>query len=119
MNKTFTVTYADEPYKTTTADGNTFECTYVGPRWILAQVDRDDDQVREAGRSDSSADDPALDPSGYEPDVYDYIVMDANESDDMAMRCAFITDEYTHPDVADYSEEITDADGDTYTWEHV
>ena len=43
MNKTFTVTYADEPYKTTTADGNTFECTYVGPRWILAQVDRDDD----------------------------------------------------------------------------
>jgi len=119
MNKTFTVTYADEPYKTTTANGNTFECTYVGPRWILAQVDRDDDQVREAGRSDSSADDVALDPSGYEPDVYDYIVMDANESDDMAMRCAFITDEYTHPDVADYSEEITDADGDTYTWEHV
>ena len=45
--------------------------------------------------------------------------MDANESDDMAMRCAFITDEYTHPDAADYSEEITDADGDTYTWEHV
>ena len=119
MNKTFTVTYADEPYKTTTADGNTFQCTYIGPRWILAQVDRDDDQVREAGRSDSSADDAALDPSGYEPDVYDYIVMDANESDDMAMRCAFITDEYTHPDVADYSEEITDADGDTYTWTHV
>ena len=23
------------------------------------------------------------------------------------------------PDVADYPEEITDADGDTYTWEHV
>ena len=45
MNKTFTVTYADEPYKTTTADGNTFECTYVGPRWILAQVDRDDDPL--------------------------------------------------------------------------
>ena len=35
------------------------------------------------------------------------------------MRCAFMTDEYTHPDVADYSEEITDADGDTYTWTHV
>ena len=46
MNKTFTVTYADEPYKTTTANGNTFECTYTGPRWILGQVDRDDDQVR-------------------------------------------------------------------------
>ena len=76
------------------------------PRWILAQVDKDDDQVREAGRSDSSADDPALDAAGYEQDEYDYIVMDANESDDMAMRCAFITDEYTHPDVADYTEEV-------------
>ena len=119
MNKTFTVTYADEPYKTTTAKGNTFECTYTGPRWILAQVDRDDDQVREAGRSDSSAADPAIDPKGYEPDEYDYIVMDAAESDAMAARCAFITDDYTHPDVADYSEEITDADGDKYTWEHV
>ena len=74
---------------------------------------------REAGRSDPSADDPRFRPWNRAPDVYDYIVMDANESDDMAMRCAFITDEYTHPDVADYPEEITDADGDTYTWEHV
>ena len=60
-----------------------------------------------------------LDATGYEPDEYDYIVMDANESDEMAMRCAFITDEYTHPDVADYTEEVTDADGDKYTWTHV
>ena len=119
MNKTFTVTYADEPYKTTTAKGNTFQCTYTGPRWILGQVDRDDDQVREAGRSDSSSADPAIDPAGYEPDEYDYIVMDAAESDAMAMRCAFITDDYTHPDVDDYSEEITDATGAKYTWEHV
>ena len=119
MNKTFTVTYADEPYKTTTAKGNTFQCTYTGPRWILGQVDRDDDQVREAGRSDSSSADPAIDPAGYEPDEYDYIVMDAVESDAMAMRCAFITDDYTHPDVDDYSEEITDATGAKYTWEHV
>lgn len=119
MNKTFTVTYADEPYKTTTAKGNTFQCTYTGPRWILGQVDRDDDQVREAGRSDSSSADPAIDPAGYEPDDYDYIVMDAAESDAMAMRCAFITDDYTHPDVDDYSEEITDATGAKYTWEHV
>jgi hypothetical protein len=119
MNKTFTVTYADEPYKTTTAKGNTFQCTYTGPRWILGQVDRDDDQVREAGRSDSSSADPAIDPAGYEPDEYDYIVMDAAESDAMAMRCAFITDDYTHPDVDDYSEEITDATGAKYTWNHV
>ncbi|MDC0002462.1 hypothetical protein OAP94_00365 [bacterium] len=118
MNKTFTVTYADEPYKTTVADGNTFECTYTGPRYILGQVDRDDDQVREAGRADTAGDD-ALDATGYEPDEYDYIVLDAAESDDMALRCAFMTDEYTHPDVDDYSETITTADGTEYTWTHV
>ena len=119
MNRTFTVTYADEPYKTTTADGNTFECTYTGPRWILGQVDRDDDQVREAGRSDESASDPAVDPSGYEPDEYDYILMDAAESDAMTARCAYITDDYTHPDVADYTETVTDADGTETTFTHV
>jgi len=119
MNKTFTVTYADEPYKTTTAKGNTFECTYTGPRWILAQVDRDDDQVREAGRSDSSASDPAVDPAGYEPDEYDYILLDAGASDAMAARCAYMTDDYTHPDVDDYTETVTDADGTATTFTHV
>ena len=119
MNKTFTVTYADEPYKTTTANGNTFECTYTGPRWILGQVDRDDDQVREAGRSDSSATDVALDTAGFEPDAYDYILLDANESDAMAARCAYMTDEYTHPDVDDYSEVCSPATGADFTYEHV
>jgi hypothetical protein len=119
MNKTFTVTYADEPYKTATTKGLTFECTYTGPRWILGQVDRDDDQVREAGRSDSSATDGAIDPAGFEPDMYDYIILDAAESDAMAWRCAYMTDEYTHPDVDDYSEVISPATGADYTWEHV
>lgn len=118
MNKTFTVTYADEPYKTAVADGNTFECTYTGPRYLLGQVDRDDDQVREAGRADK-VDDVALDATGYEPDEFDYIVMDASESDAMALRCAFMTDEYTHPDVDDYSETYTTADGTEHTWNHV
>ena len=118
MNKTFTVTYADEPYKTATTKGNTFECTYIGPRWIPSTGPQRRRPVREAGRSDDPEMIP-LDATGYEPDEYDYIVMDANESDEMAMRCAFITDEYTHPDVADYTEEVTDADGDKYTWTHV
>jgi len=83
MRKTFTVTYPDQPYHTTTDDGNSFECTYTGPRYILVQVDKDDHQCREAARSEK-ADDPALDPSGYEQDDYHYVLLDAAESDEMA-----------------------------------
>ena len=116
--KTFTVTYPDQPYHDTTADGNTFECTYTGPRYILVQVDRDDNQCREAARGDAPTD-PQLDPAGYEQDEYEYVLLDAWANDDNARYAAFMTDEYTHPDVADYTEECTDADGNTWTWTHV
>ena len=118
MRKTFTVTYPDQPYHTTTDLNNTFECTYNGPRFILVQVDKDDHQCREASRSEK-ADDPCLDPANFEQDDYEYVLLDAAESDEMAKYAAYMTDDYTHPDVADYEEEITDADGDTWTWNHV
>ena len=116
--KTFTVTYADQPYHTTTELGNTFECTYTGPRYILVQVDKDDNQCREAARGDS-LDEPQMDASGYEQDEFDYVTIDAWSSDEMALYAAFMTDEYTHPDVDDYTEECTDADGNTWTFTHV
>jgi hypothetical protein len=118
IRKTITVAYPDEPYKTTTDAGKTFEMTYTGPRYILCQVDRDDDQVREAGRGDK-ADARELDPAGYEQDDYDYIVIDASESDAMCLRAAYMTDEYEHADIADYEETITDANGDTSTYNHI
>lgn len=113
-----TVSYPDQPYHTTTNDNLTFEMTYIGPRYILCQVDRDDHQVREAARSEKR-DDPALDASGYEQDDYHYVLLDAHADDASALYAAYITDEYTHPDVDDYEEECTDADGNTWTFNHV
>ena len=78
-------------------------------------MDKDDNQCREAGRGDAPTD-PQLDPAGYEQDDYDYVLLDAWASDDKARYAPFMTDEYTHPDVADYTEECTDADGNTWTW---
>jgi len=118
ISKTITVTYPDEPYKTTTAQGKTFEMTYTGPRFILCQVDRDDHQVREAARSDKQ-DDPILDPANFEQDDYDYVVIDAQTHDSHCLYAAYMTDEYTHPDVTDYEEEITDAAGKKSTYTHV
>ena len=34
------------------------------------------------------------------------------------MYCAYVTHEYTHADIADYEENITDADGNEWTWTH-
>ena len=116
--KTFNVTYADQPYHDTTALGNTFEGTYTGPRYILVQVDRDDHQCREAARGDS-LDEPQMNADLYEQDEYEYVILDAWESEEKAMYAAFMTDEYTHPDVDDYTEECTDADGNTWTFTHV
>ena len=117
MNITVPVTLPEEPYKTETTKGTTFDITYSGPRFVLMQIDKDDHQVREAGRGDK-ADDKEVDEKGYEQDEYNYLLVDAMESADAAFRCAYVTHEYTHADVADYSEELTDADGTKFTWEH-
>tara|TARA_R110000851_G_scaffold78117_3_gene172329 strand:+ start:399 stop:1109 length:711 start_codon:yes stop_codon:yes gene_type:complete len=114
---TFTVALPEQPYSPNADSDDTFECVYTGPRYVLCQIDLDDDQVREGGRSDS-LDDRSIDPQYYEHDIYDYLLIDSHESAEMAMRCAYITHEYTHPDVEDYEEEITCANGTTWTWTH-
>jgi hypothetical protein len=116
-NQTFTVNLPDEPYKATTELGLSFECTYTGPRYVLMQIDKDDFQCREAGRGDK-ADDRSLDESYFEQDDYLYCVVDSTTSAANAMRCAYVTHEYTHPDVPDYEENLTDADGNEWTWTH-
>ena len=116
-NQTFTVNLPDQPYYTTTESGLSFECTYTGPRYVLMQIDKDDFQCREAGRGDK-ADDRSLDESYFEQDDYLYCTVDAHSSAANAMRCAYVTHEYTHADIADYEENIEDADGNEWTWTH-
>jgi hypothetical protein len=117
LNITFEVTLPDEPYKTATTNGDTFTVTYTGPRFVLMQIDKDDFQVREGGRGDR-ADEDAVNEKFFEQDDYFYLLVDATESDAAAFYCAYVTHEYTHPDVEDFSCTETDADGDEFTWTH-
>ena len=116
-NQTFTVKLPDEPYSQATTNNESFECQYTGPRYVMMQIDKDDFQVREGGRSDK-VDDRSIDPSYYERDDYNYVVVDSTASATHAMYCAYVTHEYTHADIADYEENITDADGNEWTWTH-
>lgn len=117
-SKTVSVNLPDEPYKTTTAKGLKFTITYNGPKYILVQVDKDDHQCRESGRSEVAGS-REIDPSFFDQDEFSYVVLDAYANDDACRIAAYLTDEYTHPDVDDYKEVCTDADGNTWTWEHV
>ena len=116
-NQTFTVKLPDEPYSQATTNNESFECQYTGPRYVMMQIDKDDFQVREGGRADK-ADDRSIDPSFFERDEYNYVVVDSTASATHAMYCAYVTHEYTHADIADYEENLTDADGNEWTWTH-
>ena len=116
-NQTFTVKLPDEPYSQATTNNESFECQYTGPRYVMMQIDKDDFQVREGGRGDK-ADDRSIDPSFFERDEYNYVVVDSTASATHAMYCAYVTHEYTHADIADYEENLTDADGNEWTWTH-
>ena len=117
MNKTITLAMPDEPYKTTTAKGDTFDIVYTGPRYVLLQVDRDDHEIREMGRG-KLATDTNLDPAPFEQDAYAYVLVDTKADDYSTLVAAYVTNEYTHIDIPDYAETITDADGGEFTWNH-
>ena len=116
-NQTFTVKLPDEPYSSATTNNESFDCEYTGPRYVMMQIDKDDFQVREGGRGDK-ADDRSIDPSFFDRDEYNYVVVDSTASATHAMYCAYVTHEYTHADIADYEENLTDADGNEWTWTH-
>ena len=116
-NQTFTVKLPDEPYSSATTNNESFDCEYTGPRYVMMQIDKDDFQVREGGRADK-ADDRSIDPSFFDRDDYNYVVVDSTTSATHAMYCAYVTHEYTHADIADYEENLEDADGNEWTWTH-
>ena len=116
-NQTFTVKLPDEPYSSATTNNESFDCAYTGPRYVMMQIDKDDFQVREGGRADK-ADDRSIDPSFFDRDDYNYVVVDSTTSATHAMYCAYVTHEYTHADIADYEENLEDADGNEWTWTH-
>lgn len=116
MRKTFTWTRPDQPYHTTTENGNTIEVTYLGPRYLMLQVDRDDHQCHIAHMDDDLTTDGlnvALRPTN---DEFHYVVLDANVNPEIA---SYLTDDYEHEDPSDYEETFTDADGNSHTYTHV
>lgn len=114
MIKTFTWTRPDEPYKTAATGTRTIEVTYKGPRYLLVEVDPREGTGSLVRAAEDPAD-PELSTEQFRNNQWTYVLVDADESPALASA---LTLNYTHPDPNDWSETVTDADGETSTWEH-
>lgn len=115
MIKTFTWTRPDEPYKTAATGTRTIDITYKGGRYLLVEVDPREGTGSMIRESDN-LNDPELDRSQFKPNQFTYVLVDADELPGLA--CS-LTLNYTHADPNDWTETLTDADGNTFTWEHI
>lgn len=114
MNKTFTWNRPDEPYVNSSTGTRTIDITYTGPRYLLVELD----PALGTGSSIRGSDDendPALDASSLAHNQWEYVIVDADENPALASS---LTLSYTHADPNDWTETLTDADGETFTWEH-
>ena len=113
MIKQFTFTLPDEPYHTTTADNNTVNCTYNGPKWLCFAVENDTHKVRNLESEGNTEAD--LNFENQIEDGHYHIRVTAN---DHPMIAAYFTHAYTHEAIDDIEETLTDADGASFTFEY-
>ena len=113
MIKQFTFTLPDEPYVQTTANNNTVNCTYDGPKWLCLCVENGTNKVRNLELSAES--EAELQMEHQIEDGHYHIAVQAK---DHPLIAAYFTHSYSHEEIDDISETVTDADGETFTYEY-
>lgn len=101
MEKTFTITMPNEPFKSDTSDGKTATLTYFGSRYIVISVNGGVVQAVE-GRFDN-VDQINLSEFVNEDDKF-YII----DAVDHTLIASFLTHSYTNEEVAAYEETLPD-----------
>jgi hypothetical protein len=114
MEKNFVHVLPDEPNKSATTKNLTVECVYTGVQFLLVSV-RDGVVGMIEGRSKSrEALEADLRFTGDRGDPgTTYIILDA---DVHTWEAAYLTYEYTHGDVADYTTTLPTGETWTYMW---
>lgn len=113
MIKQFTFTLPDGPYLNTTELNRTVNCTYDGPKWLCFCVENNTHKVRNlemAGETEAE-----LNMENQIEDGHYHIAVKANDHPKIA---AYFTHCYSHEEIEDISEELTDADGETFTFNY-
>jgi hypothetical protein len=102
MNKKFIHVVADQPYKQNSSKNITVECEYQGQRYLLCRLDVKTSKVVFVERSGDDKNWLESTIVDNEPD-YDFFVLDA---DVHTWEAAYLTNNYTHGEVADYEETL-------------
>jgi hypothetical protein len=101
MNKPFTFTLPDEPYKTTTAKNDVVHCVYTGSRYITLDVTESDgiiNSVVEMSDILSKVGQKECRIPGHK-----FVVVEAWQH---LVEAANATGSYTHADIPDYVEQV-------------
>lgn len=116
MRKNFTFTLPDEPYKNTTALNKTVNAVYTGPRYLAICVIDSTGEIKYVARSGETEEEIDMPTLVDDDPATEFYLIDAG---DYPMAAAYLTHSYTTPDgVPDYSETLTDADGEEFTYEY-
>jgi len=113
MNKNFTITLPDEPFKTTTDLNKTVECTYTGAKILVISVHNDSGQV--AGVEAQYARESDIDWDSHPtPRDHSLHVLDAENN---LFEAAYMNHDYTTEEVADYEETLPTGEVWDYSYE--
>jgi hypothetical protein len=112
MNKNFTVTLPDEPYKTTTALNKTVECVYTGPRYLAICVIEETGEIKYLARRGDTLADIDMPTLVDDDPATEFYAIDAKEH---TFEAAYLTGQYTHGNVPDFTVEHP---GDLGTWSY-
>lgn len=111
MIKNFTFTLPDGPYLTTTEKNQTVNCTYNGAKYLCLCVNNETKMVRNVERTGNTI--AELDMENQIEDGHFFVVLDASVN---TLQAAYLTHDYTHEPIEDIEETLTDADGETFTF---
>jgi hypothetical protein len=117
MRKAFTAVLPDEPYKTTTRLNRSVECNYVGARYVLVRVERDDGKyycVDGYSETLEGLDSSRLSVDQLHKEGHEQVVLDAEADTWIA---AHLTHEYEHTSVPNYVETLSNGAVYEYVYE--
>jgi len=113
MNKNFTITLPDEPFKPSTDLNKTVACTYTGAKILLVAIDNETGQVDNIEGEYNRESDIDWD-SHPVPRNHSLHVLDAASN---LFEAAYLSHDYTTEEVADYEETLPTGEVYTYPYE--
>ena len=109
MKKNFTVILPDEPYKTSTASNTAVQCTYEGPRYLVARIHVETRTVQNVVGQVEELDQINMD--AFVEEGHEFLIIDAVVN---PFQAAVASNSYTHGEIENYEETLPTGE----TWSH-